>query len=63
MKEREYKIEINKKLLEEIIEKFENCNPLHPTELNRYRRQIDKLEYYIKGLEEAKSCIESEINK
>lgn len=58
MKNIEYYIDNNKKLLEELKEQFEKTDANEQSELQRIARRIDCTEYYIKGLEDAKKYLE-----
>lgn len=60
MKEIEYYIESNKKLLQKSIDKFEETDPNNKNELERIKINIERFTYYIKGLEDAKKYIEEE---
>ena len=62
MKQIEEYIVSNKKLMEEKIEQFNQTDPTEETELKRLKEWIDKLDYYIRGLEDAKKYIEEEQN-
>ena len=57
MKQIEQYIESNKKRLEELIDEFEQTSPDEQSELKRINDMINKIEYYIKGLEDAKKYI------
>ena len=60
MKEIEYYIESNTKIMEEKIKQYENTDPENQSELLRLKWWIDKLESYIEGLRDAKKYIEKE---
>ena len=60
MKQIDYFIESNKKILEELINKFEETEPEQQHLLQHIKNDIDKVEYYIKGLEDAKKYIEED---
>lgn len=60
MKEIEYFIESNKKIKEQLIEEYNCINPNEENELKRLEINIERVDYYIKGLEDAKKYIESE---
>ena len=62
MKQIDYYIESNKKLLEETIKKFQETDAEEQEELRRLDKRIEIYRYYIKGLEDAKKYIEEEKN-
>ena len=57
MKQIDYYIESNKKILEDLINKFEETEPGQQVLLQKIKNDIDKVEHYIKGLEDAKKYI------
>ena len=57
MKQIDYYIESNKKILEKRIKEFEETEPEQQKLLQHIKSDIDKIEYYIKGLEDAKKYI------
>ncbi len=62
MKQIEEYIESNKKLLEERIKTLENVPANDKEEKQHQRLNIERIRYYIKGLEDAKKYIEEEKN-
>lgn len=60
MKQIDYFIESNKKLLEEYKKEYENTKC--ESEKLRLKNKMTAFEYYIKGLEDAKKYIEEEKN-
>lgn len=59
MKQVDYFIESNKKLLEKYKKEYENTKC--ESEKLRLKNNITAFEYYIKGLEDAKKYIEEEV--
>lgn len=62
MKEIEYYIESNKKILEEKKEELSKTSRKEEDKIKRLRTWITELEGYIMGLEDAKKYIENEKN-
>lgn len=61
MKQIEEYIESNKKLLEERIKTLENIPANNKEERQNQRLNIERIRYYIKGLEDAKKYIKEEV--
>lgn len=57
MKQIDYYIESNKKLMEEKIKEFEETDADEQEELRRLDKMIAQIDYYIRGLEDAKKYI------
>ena len=60
MKQIDEYIESNTKLMQEEIDKFNEADPNNETELLRIRMNIERYNYYILGLKDAKKYIEEE---
>ncbi len=62
MKQIDYYIESNKKLMEEKIKEYQETDAEEQEELRRLDKWIAQIDYYIRGLEDAKKYIEEEKN-
>ena len=63
MKQIEEYIESNTRLMEEAIEEFNNIDPDNEYELQQQRLKIERFDYYVRGLKDAKKYIEEEMNE
>lgn len=57
MKQIDYYIESNKKLMEEKIKEYQETDAQKQEELRRLDKMIAQIDYYIRGLEDAKKYI------